>query len=250
MKPCQFMLALSLFCGGIHNTSTNGWCGFFPGLIEQGGGERLFSEPKVHEACEEQTGVVCQGWDCSPGRSSSLLPPSAGTRGAGWESGVSKWTPDPSDTAELSLHNKQGDLDSAIGIRSLFPTLGSPSPGSWTWQKFAPHFALHLHPGSVSLSDFPLKNFSFINQLCCQMSLHCAHQLAAVPFWVECFLLPLNWQNGFPCPGGPIPGGAEHLVWCPKPQSPLQAEQDKIINWDINGVAVYMLCTIYVWKCL
>lgn len=52
------MLALSLFCGGIHDTSTNGWCGFFLVLIEQGGGERLFSEPKVHE---EQTGVVCQG---------------------------------------------------------------------------------------------------------------------------------------------------------------------------------------------
>lgn len=97
MKPCQFMLALSLFCGGIHNTSTNGWCGFSPVLIEQEGGDRLLSEPKVHEACEEQMEVVCQGMDCSPGLSLSLLPSSRETGRAGWEPGASKWAPDPSN---------------------------------------------------------------------------------------------------------------------------------------------------------
>lgn len=117
------MLALSLFCGAIHNTSANGWCGFFPVLIEQGGGERLFSEPRVHEACKEQVEVVCQGMDCSPGKSSSLLPPSTETGRAGWEPGASKWTPDPSNTAELSLHNKRGDLDSIMGAYTFFSLL-------------------------------------------------------------------------------------------------------------------------------
>lgn len=101
MKPCQFTLALSLFCGGIHNTSTNGWCGFSPVLIEQEGGDRLLSEPKVREACEEQMEVVWQGMDCSPGLSLSLVPSSRETGRAGWEPGASKWAPDPSNTAEL-----------------------------------------------------------------------------------------------------------------------------------------------------
>lgn len=83
MKPCQFMLALSLFCGGIHNTSTNGSCGFVPVLIEQEDGDKVFSEPRVHK----QTEVVSQGMACSPGLSFPVAPPSRETGRAGWESG-------------------------------------------------------------------------------------------------------------------------------------------------------------------
>lgn len=67
MKPCQFMLALSLFCGVFTTlTSTNGSCGFFLVLIEQEHGGRLFEDPEVHTADEEQTGAACHGTACSP----------------------------------------------------------------------------------------------------------------------------------------------------------------------------------------
>lgn len=133
MKPCQFMLALSLFCGGIHNTSANGSCGFFPVLIEQEDGDRLFSEPKVHEAQEEQTEVVCQGMACSPVLSFPVVPASRETERAGWEPGASKWTPDPSNTAELSLHNKSVDLDSIIGAYTFFSLWDQIIPSCSLW---------------------------------------------------------------------------------------------------------------------
>lgn len=74
MKPCQFMLALSLFCGVFTTlTSINGSCGFLLVLIEQGHGDRLFNEPEVHRAYEEQREAACQGMACC---TLCVVPPS------------------------------------------------------------------------------------------------------------------------------------------------------------------------------
>lgn len=62
MKPCQFTLALSLFCGVFTTlTSTNGSCGFFMVSVEQEHDARLFNKPEVRTAYEEQMEVACQG---------------------------------------------------------------------------------------------------------------------------------------------------------------------------------------------
>lgn len=72
MKPCQFTLALSLFCGVFTTvTSTNGSCGFFLVLIEQERGDGCFNKPEVHTSYEEQMEIVCQGMALLP---STVLP--------------------------------------------------------------------------------------------------------------------------------------------------------------------------------
>lgn len=59
MKPCQFMLVLSLFSGVFTTlTSTNGSRGLPLVLIEQDPCDGLFNEPTVCGADEEQTEVV------------------------------------------------------------------------------------------------------------------------------------------------------------------------------------------------
>lgn len=70
MKPCQFTLALSLFCGVFTTlTSTNGSCGFFLVLIEQERGDGRFNRPEVYtsyDGASEQMEIVCQGMALLP----------------------------------------------------------------------------------------------------------------------------------------------------------------------------------------
>lgn len=94
MKPCQFMLALRLFYGVFTTlTSTIGSSGFSLVLIEPERGDRLFNEPEVHTACEEQTEVVCRG-TAAPSAAPCVVPPSRWNGESIWEPGACRWTPE------------------------------------------------------------------------------------------------------------------------------------------------------------